>query len=157
MMENITDDMITGFLLGGVERMIKEFYAPEIELLMKTEGEDAPGLDDVIYQVSAGHLGYGGVEYAGYKTSLEQALQSSRRADKFIEHITADFERWVSEHAEFLRKLIRGPLAEAMLSADVDRVRKLAELLEKKQDAFHPMLIAVYALGPGWNKVFAEQ
>ncbi len=156
-MLELSDDMITGLLMSDLDRMVREFYAPEIEMVMHTDEEGAPGLDDVIDQVSIGQLGYGGVEYAHFKTGLEQAAQGARRADKFVECVAADIERWAVEQSEFLRGLIQGPLAEACLSADVDRVRMLARLLEKKQDAFAPLLIAIYALGPGWDKVFAEQ
>ena len=44
-----------------------------------------------------------------------------------------------------------------VFESDIERVRNLAGLLEQKQDAFPPTLLAIYTLGPGWGKVFAEK
>jgi len=156
-MKDISDDTITGLLMGDLEKIIEYFYADEIELVTNTGEEGAPGLDEIIDQISAGMVGYGGQEIVGYKTELEQARQGVRRAEKFIEFMSAEVKRWVKEHADFLTGLITGELAESGLAADVDRIRKLAELLEKKQDAFPPYLVAIYALGPGWDVVFSKQ
>ena len=156
-MRELTDDKITGLLMSDLERLVRDFFADEIGLIERSVDDDAPGLDEIIDQVSVGQLGVGGVEYIQYKTDLEQAMQGERRAEKYVEHMTARIERWASEQAEFLRGLISGPLAEGGYAADVDRVRALAGLLEQKQDAFPPLLIAVYALGPGWNRIFSKQ
>jgi hypothetical protein len=156
-MKEISDDIITGLLLGDIKQAVKLFYADEIEAILCGKEVDAPGMDEIINQISTGMVGYGGVEIVDYKTGLEQALQGKRRADKFVEYMSGEIERWAAEHADFLRDLIRGPLAEEGLPLDADRVRKLAELLEKKQDAFPPMLLAAYALGPGWDRIFAVQ
>jgi hypothetical protein len=156
-MRELSDDKITGLLMSKLEAMVREFFGDEIKLIEGSAEDDAPGLDEIIDQVSIGQLGLGGTEYIQYKTDLEQAMQGERRADKYVEHVAAEIERWTAEHAEFLQGLITGPLADEGLAADVDRVRKLAELLEQKQDAFPPLLIAIYSLGPGWDRVFAEQ
>ena len=156
-MRELSDDKITGLLMSDLERLVRDFFADEIDLIERSVDDDAPGLDEIIDQVSIGQLGLGGTEYIQYKTDLEQAMQGERRADKYVEHVAAEIERWASEHADFLRGLISGPLAEGGHAADVDRVRALAGLLEQKQDAFPPLLIAVYALGPGWNRIFSEQ
>ena len=115
--------MIWGRLSGTT------FQTPYL-VIERSVDDDAPGLDEIIDQVSIGQLGLGGTEYIQYKTDLEQALQGERRADKYVEHVVAQIERWASEHAEFLQGLITGPLADEGLAADVDRVRKLAELLK---------------------------
>lgn len=156
-MRELSDDKIIGLLMSDLERLVRDFFADEIGLIERSVNDDAPGLDEIIDQVSIGQLGLGGTEYIQYKTDLEQAMQGERRADKYVEHMAARIERWASEHADFLRGLISGPLAEEGHTGDVDRVRKLAKLLEQKQDAFPPLLIAVYALGPGWDKIFVEQ
>ncbi len=156
-MKEITDDKITGLLMSNAESIVREFYADEIALVLHSTEEDAPGLDEIIDQVSVGQLGIGGQEITRYKTDLEQAKQGVRRADKFVAHMVAEIERWTSEHADFLRGLIKGKLAKEASASDVDRVRKLTGLLEQKQDAFPPTLLAVYTLGPGWDKVFSEQ
>ena len=156
-MKEITDDMITGLLLGDLKQAVGLFYADEIKAIAAGEEEGAPGMGEIISQISAGMVGYGGVEIGEYKADLEQAMQGKRRAEKFVEHTAGEIERWAREHADFLRELIRDQLAKEGLALDVDRVRKLAEFLEKKQDAFPPMLLAAYALGPGWDNVFSEQ
>ena len=143
--------------MGDLKQAVRLFYADEITAISSAEDVDPPGMDEIINQISTGMVGYGGVEITEYKTGLEQALQGKRRAEKFVEYMAGEIERWALEHADFLRELIRGPLAEEGLALDADRVRKLAELLEKKQDAFPPMLLAAYAMGPGWDKIFAQQ
>lgn len=156
-MVEISDDKITGLLMAEVGIIVREFYADEIALVLHSTDEDAPGLDEIIDQVSVGQLGIGGQEITRYKTDLEQAEQGVGRADKYVAHMVAEIERWASEHADFLRGLITGALAEKAFVSDVERVRKLADLLERKQDAFPAILLALYTLGPGWDKVFAEQ
>ena len=156
-MKEISDDTIMELLLSEFHKTVRHFYAEEIEYISHTGEEGGPGLDEIIDKISTGMIGYGGVEIVSYKTDLEQALQGERRADKFVEYMTKEIERWAVEHADFLRGLIQGPLADSGLAADVPRVRKLGELLEKKQDALPPLLLAIYALGEGWDKVFAEQ
>ena len=154
-MKEITDDKITGLLMSNAENIVREFYADEIALVLHSTDEDAPGLEDIIDKVSVGQLGIGGIEITRYKTGLEQAIQVGRRADKFVTHMVAEIERWTSEHADFLGNLINGELAEMAFESDIERVRNLAGLLEQKQDAFPPTLLAIYTLGPGWGKVFA--
>jgi hypothetical protein len=156
-MRELSDDEITGMLMATLPRIVRKFHADEIDLVIRAGEDDAPGLDDIIDQVSVGQLGYGGMEYVQFKTDLEQAVQGARRADKFVEHISHEIERWASEHSDFLQRLIKGPLSEAGLASDVERVRELAQLLAEKQDAFPPLLLAVYALGPGWDRIFAGQ
>ena len=156
-MKEISEDKIIGLLMADIESIVREFYADEIALVLHSTEEDAPGLEEIIDKVSVGQLGIGGQEITRYKTDLEQAMQGERRADKFVAHMVAEIERWTSEHADFLRGLIAGALAEKAFASDVDRVRKLTGLLEQKQDAFPPTLLAIYTLGPGWDKVFAEQ
>jgi hypothetical protein len=156
-LEELSNDKISGLLISNLDKLVKVFYADEIDLVMRSGEEDAPGLDEIIDQVSTGQIGYGGVEYTQFKTELEQAKQGLRRAEKFVEHVSSEVERWVSEHAGFLRDLIKEQRAESRLAGDAERVRKLAGLLEKKQDAFPPLLLAIYALGAGWDRIFIEK
>lgn len=156
-MKEISDDQITGLLMADVESIVREFYADEIALVLHSTDEDAPGLEQIIYQINVGQLGIGGHEITRYKTGLEQAVQSVGRADKFVAHMVAEIERWTSEHADFLHNSIESALAERAFTSDVERVRRLADLLERKQDAFPSILLALYTLGPGWDKVIAEQ